>query len=141
MLLIGAAGLVVLVALVVIALVREPVELDPGTPEGTVQGYLQAIADEDYEAAIAFLEPELAESCTASDLIEFAPQEPFSATLVDTEETDETATVVASISFTPAPGPLDPGLEGMDTYFDLTLIDGVWRITNDPWPYYTWSCA
>ena len=82
----------------------------------------------------------MAESCTPSDLIGFAPGEPFTAVLVDSDQSGETATVIASISFAPAPGPLDPGLDAQETYFDLTVIEGVWRITGDPWPYYTWSC-
>ena len=136
----AAIGLAVLTALVVIALVRDPVQLDPATPEGTVQAYLQAIADEDYAAALALLDPELAEECSAGDLQQAAPREPFSATLVDSDESDDTASVTASIAYSPSPGPLDPGSSGFDEYFSLVRTEGMWRITNDPWPYYVWSC-
>jgi hypothetical protein len=136
----AAIGLAVLVALVVIALVRDPVQLDPASPEGTVQAYLQAIADEDYGAALALLEPGLADGCSPSDLQQAAPREPFSATLVDSDESNDTASVTASIAYSPSPGPFDPGSNGFDEYFSLVLLDGVWRIINDPWPYYVWSC-
>ncbi|TDI55747.1 MAG: hypothetical protein E2O96_04660, partial [Acidobacteria bacterium] len=51
------------VALAIVALVREPVQLDPSTPEGTVQEYLQAISDEDYNKAFELLDPEGFEGC------------------------------------------------------------------------------
>ena len=56
---VGAA--VLIVALVAVALVREPAQLDPNTPEGTVQVYLQAISDGDYEGAFAVLDPDFYE--------------------------------------------------------------------------------
>ena len=58
---VGAA--VLIVSLVAVALVREPAQLDPNTPEGTVQVYLQALSDGDYEGAFAVLDPEFYEGC------------------------------------------------------------------------------
>lgn len=134
-------GLLVVV-LVVVALVREPVELDPGTPEGTVQEYLQALGDGDYERAIGLLEPERFEDCTPAHLARFTPDEPFTATLESTprDETDETrAFVDVRMRF---------GTNGLfgsswETYESFTLVneDGFWWITEDPWPHFGWECG
>ena len=59
---VGAA--VLIVSLVAVALVREPAQLDPNTPEGTVQVYLQALSDGDYEGAFAVLDPEFMRDAT-----------------------------------------------------------------------------
>jgi hypothetical protein len=49
-------------ALTAVALLREPVTLDPGTPERTVQTYLQALAEEDFETALSLTTPEIQQS-------------------------------------------------------------------------------
>ena len=67
------AGVVVLVAvLVVIALVRGPVALDPDTPEGTVQEYLLALSQGRYDEALEVVHEEWRGACEASDLEGFA---------------------------------------------------------------------
>ena len=77
------------VALVIVALARQPVQLDPSTAEGTVQAYLQAISDEDYNKAFEALDPEGFEGCSTSDLARNAPREAFTATLGFSEDADE----------------------------------------------------
>ncbi|MGB8360369.1 MAG: hypothetical protein WCE80_03120, partial [Acidimicrobiia bacterium] len=90
------AGLFALVAtLVVIALARGPVVLDPDTPEGTVQEYLQAIRDERWEDAIAVIHADWLGSCEASDLQGWTDTD-FTATL----GTDAGLGVVTSERFT-----------------------------------------
>ena len=148
---------VAVVALVAIALLRDPVELDSDTPEGTVQEYLQAISDEDYERAFELVLPESAEGCDASDLAVAVPREPFSATLgspsgefgedrkVAPGESDpqlppgETALVDVTLRFAPGGGPFDTGWEQFEK-FRLLSLDGSWWITDDPWPYFTFGC-
>lgn len=139
-------GLVVVI-LVVIAVVREPIELDPATPEGTVQEYLQAIGDEDYEKALDMLEPDRFDECTPADISRFTPDEPFTATLDETSqagtdtgsEADDRAFVDVTMRF---------GTEGLfdsswETFESFTLVneDGFWWITEDPWPHFGWECG
>ena len=148
---------VAVVALVAIALLRDPVELDSDTPEGTVQEYLQAISDGDYERAFALVLPESAEGCDASDLAFASPREPFSATLgspsgefsehrkIPPGESEqvlppgETALVDVTLRFASDGGPFDTGWEQFAT-FRLISLDGSWWIASDPWPHFTWSC-
>jgi len=144
---------VAVIALVVIALVREPVLLDPDSPEGTVQVYLQAISDEDYDKALALLNPDEFENCDISDLARNAPNGPFTATLgvsdeegrlrrVEEEEsplpTGDLIAVNVTLRF--GSGGLFGGTwEQYETFF-LTSSDGFWWISDDPWPYFTWDC-
>ena len=79
----GAA--VVIVGLLLVALTREPVTLDPNTPEGTVQNYLQAVADRDYEGAFNLIHPDWTRGCTFADLAAAAPSGSFGAAISDSE--------------------------------------------------------
>lgn len=137
--LLAGGALLVVVALVVVALARGPVELDPTTPEGTVQAYLQAISDKDYETALAMVDPD-AENCTPGDIAYAAPQDPFSATLLETTVSGDTAIVEVSIRFGSSPGPFEPGDRGFGEVFHLEDRDGVWVIVGTPWPYFEWRC-
>lgn len=132
----------VVIVLVVVALVRKPVLLDPTTPEGTVQEYLQAISDEDYEKAFEMLETDTFSGCVPSDLARYLPGEPFTASLEpdgDTAGGDSTAIVNVRIRF----GSNGMFGSGWDTWesFELTSSDGIWWITGDPWPHFVWECT
>ena len=134
----GAIALVV--ALVIVALARDPVQLDPSTPEGTVQAYVQAIADKDYETAFELLDPDESEGCEPLDLAFFGREEPFTVTLGETDISNATAFVEVTISYGPNPGPFDAGQGGHEELFVLERSDGQWLITNEPWPYFKWKC-
>lgn len=129
------------IALVIVALVREPIQLDPTTPEGTVQEYLQAISDGDFEAALEALDPESFENCTAADLQRSVWQEDFTASL-PSEPGDPSggrAFVEVTMRFGSG-GPVLGG--GWDTQETFVLVehDGFWWITEDPWPYFGFEC-
>lgn len=151
-----ALGVVVLVT---VALVRDPVHLDPDSPEGTVQEYLQAISDDRWDDAYAVLEEERFAECTPADIAANAPGDPFTASLqtgtgsavVDrleevTDATttttlapDESATVEVVLRFGDS-GPF--GGSGWTTHevFDMVSRDGFWWVSGDPWPYFSWRC-
>ena len=127
--------LLVVVALTVVALLREPVALDPTTPEGTVQVYLQALADNDYEAALQLTTAEIQQSCTPQDVSESFYYDSFTATLGETFEMGTVTVVEVAINQT------DVGLSsGYFEQIELTDEEGDWAITGDPWPYFTYAC-
>ncbi len=127
--------LLVVVALTVVALIREPVALDPTTPEGTVQVYLQALADNDYEAALQQTTAEIQEACTAQDISDNFYYDSFTATLGATREMGTVTVVEVAINQT------DVGLSsGYFEQIELTDQEGGWAITGDPWPYFTYAC-
>lgn len=128
----------VLLLLTLIALFREPVILDSDTPEGTVQAFLQAIADEDFEAARSYLSTGLREECTATDIASGGPHEPFTATLGRVEDLGDEALVYVSVrlgidssldAYTFDPGP-----------YRLKQESGQWGITEVAWPYFFFEC-
>jgi hypothetical protein len=137
---IAAGALLVVVGLVVVALVRDPVALDPSTPEGTVQTYLQAVSDQDYETAISMIEPGSYQGCDVTDLAYVSPQEPFTATLGKTTVTSDTAFVSVTIVQGVGPGPFDPGRSGYPENFTLRRSEGTWLIVGEVWPYFGWRC-
>lgn len=151
-------GVAVLV-LMLVALVRDPVTLDPDSPEGTVQEYLQAISDERWEDAYAVLDPQRFADCGPSDIASNAPGDPFTASLQapegleqesfggvpvgDTGTTtppDDEAVVEVTLRFGD-PGPFGSGGWTQYEVFALASRDTFWWISGDPWPYFSWRCT
>lgn len=154
-------GLVALVAgLVLIALLRGPVELDPDSPEGAVQEYLLAISEERWDDALEVVHPDWLGSCDARDLEIHAP-ESFMARLgtdpelsgmaveerfvaipaeVPTEEPLPVGQTFVEVTITRRePGDVGPGWDEFVS-FELIEEDDFWWLVNDPWPYFVWSC-
>lgn len=151
----GALGIgLAVVALVIVALAREPVQLDPSTAEGTVQQYLQAISDEDYDKAFEVLDPDGFDGCSTSHLARSAPNDAFTATLGFSEDakrfppiddgdpppSGELVSVEVTLRFGNG-GVFGGSWDQYETFF-LISKDGSWWITDDPdpWPYFTWDC-
>lgn len=135
-------GLLVVV-LVVVALIREPLQLDPTTPEGAVQEYLQSISDNDFQRALEILDPEEFTDCVAADVARYAPSEPFTANLEGNDgggrdPSEDMATVSVRMRFG-TDGILGSGWETWEV-FSLVSRDGLWWITDDPWPHFIWEC-
>lgn len=145
------------VALSAIALLREPAQFDSSTPEGTVQEYLQAISDEDYDRAFEVLHQESFDGCDGQDIARSAPSDFRSASL--RSEGSGFNEVHFEPEFTGSREFIDPevwveviiqrgdggGLfgGGWDEWASIGLIDddGFWWIVGDPWPHFVWSCA
>lgn len=135
---IPVVALAVIVVLSVIALTRQPVSLDPGSPEGVVQLYLQAIADEDYVAALSYTSAEIKANCSATNIGANTYYDTFNAVLGDVVEIGDRVRVSASIQSGSAA--LDPGRDGYYEQFVLAMEGGDWVLVEDPWPYFTYGC-
>lgn len=123
------------VALAVVALVREPITLDPDTPEGTVQAYLQAISDENYEAALSHMTADLQQNCAPEDIADNVYYDSFSATLGGVN--DVGSVIVVDVSINQSDSGIGSGyFEGIE----VAEEDGGYAISGDPWPYFTYSC-
>lgn len=133
-------GLLVLV-LVVVALVRDPVQLDPGTPEGTVQEYLQAISEDDFETAFELLHPEEFEGCVPGDIERHVGDRQFTASLESDAQPigDRDMTVVNVRIRFGTDGPFGSGWETFES-FELIHEDNFWWITGEPWPHFFFAC-
>ena len=88
-------GVLAVIALVAAGLLRETPDLDPSTPEGTVQAYLEAVFAGDTEAASQHTEGECDPNIGGG-----SPTQGVSASLVSVEGDDQLATVVVQLSQT-----------------------------------------
>ncbi len=125
-------GVLAVVALVAAGLLRETPQLDPTTPEGAVQAYLEAVFAGDEEAASQYTGGE----CDPS-LRPGSPTQGVSASLISVEGDEQQATVIVQLSQTSN----DPfiALSEWPEWFNLVNSDGVWLIQEPVWPYYA-SC-
>ncbi len=149
-------GLVALVVgLVAIALSRGPTEIDPDTPEGTVQEYLQAINDERFDDAVDVIHPAWRGACEGSDLAGFVDtdftarlgNESFGGGFVAVPATEEGSSVPLPPTDTTVEVTISHNQGGgigssWDEYvvFELIDDDDFWWLGNDPWPYFLWNC-
>ncbi|HLF61706.1 MAG TPA: hypothetical protein VI980_11080 [Acidimicrobiia bacterium] len=126
--LLPVALVLVVGALVAAGLLREAPDLDPSTPEGTVQAYLEAVFAGDQEAAAGYTDGE----CD-SNIGPGSPTDGVTATLVSVEGDDNATTVVVRLS-----QPSQDAFGGMfeyDEWFNLVNEDGTWVIHQPVWPY------
>jgi hypothetical protein len=130
-------AVVAVVTLVAIALSRGPSTFDPTSPEGAVQDYLGAVSESRWEDAYAILDPVAFENCEPSDIAAVGEQE-FTAVHDGTETTGSNALVSVRLRFGDT-GPLGSGWEQPEQ-FVLIESEGFWYITQEPWPYFRFSC-
>lgn len=149
------AGLVIgVAALVTIALARGPAELNPDSPEGTVQEYLVAVDEERWEDALEVIQPQWRGTCEADDLAAFDPGD-FTAELGHQDELggmmggsgevfvgEDLPSADTSVEVTIQRGSVGPLGSGWSEWvvFELVDEDDFWWITGDPWPYFIWNC-
>jgi hypothetical protein len=130
-----AIGIAAVVGLVLIGLNREPEQLDPDTPEGTVQSYIAALSAGDFETASSYWSHD---GCIPESIEPTQGAPDVSATLVRVEGGDDDATVVIGIT----DNAVDPvnGIYEYQEWFNLVRQDGEWRILQPSWPYYDQMC-
>ena len=131
-------GLVALVAVaaIVVAL-RSPASFEPGTPEAVVQEYVNAVLDEDSEAAFALLTPNAQRRCQLEDLEDrYVRGEQSRIVLVDSEITEDTATVELEFNAASGDSPFDIYQYSFEQRFKLRDVEGEWRIASSQWPFY-----
>jgi alkylation response protein AidB-like acyl-CoA dehydrogenase len=129
-----AVGALLLLAVVaaLVSVQRPPVQFDAGTPEATVQTYVEAILDGDVEAAAGLLDPE--SGCTVEDLERSEFQEPARVVVSNSSAQDETARVMVDLVY--SDGPFAGQEYASNETFRLVRADGSWLITGEPWPAY-----
>lgn len=128
-------GIGAVVVLVVIGLNREPEQFDPATPEGTVQSYIAALVDADFDTASSYWADE---GCHPLSTEPTAGAPDISATLVRVDGGDDDASVVIGITDNTA-DPVD-GIYESQEWFTLVRGDEGWKILQPSWPYYDQVC-
>jgi hypothetical protein len=130
-------ALVALVAILLVAdAVRGPTVLDPATPEGVVQGYVQQLLEGDRLAARAYLSDALQRRCSSSDVRRAWVPEGTTVSLGDVDVDGGEARVTVLVRSLAGPERLGGTGEATTETFELVQQDGEWRITGEPWPVY-----
>ncbi len=115
-------------------------QFTPGSPEAVAQDFLQAVFDNDVEAAHSLLTPELQDECPASDLGLLNSREPTVAVFDDVRISGDVATVTVELRS------VDYLAEGIFPDFDvwgrtasirLDRSDNEWRVANASHPLMT----
>lgn len=110
---------------------------EPGTPEAAAQEYVQALFDDDYDAAYALLSPGLQSRCDALELTGWRHEPGESATFAETRVTGTTARIDVIVSSDDyGPEPFAFGSNDFDRLvaLELEFIDGHWLVADAPWP-------
>ncbi len=121
--------LVVVVALVAVFARGGAAPLDPGTPEGVVQRYSQALVDGDVDTALTYVVPEIADSCVPR----FVSDEDVRISVLESTERDDTANVRVLIVTVYGTGPLGVDQYEAESAFTLAKVDGDWLVEVAPW--------
>lgn len=136
--LIGIGIFVVLALLVTIALAGRNVRsYDPGTPESVAQAYIQALFDEDPEAAYGYLSTDLQDRCKPHDLDTWWARQAESASFDEVRINGDHADIelrLLSTEFDMGIFPFDNYDYSLETELELDRLGGEWVITNATWP-------
>lgn len=138
LMIIGAFVALLLVVAVVLA-IQPPKTFDPLTPEGTVQGYYEAVLDEDYELAFTFLTEEARDSCEL-DFWYLRRDEDVRIVIVGSEIADERAELDVTIEVFYGEGPFNGGSYSEDETVRLELRGDLWLISEPTWPMDRFAC-
>ncbi len=128
----GVAVALLLVAAVVLTFVKSP-QLDPDSPEGVVQRYLQAVVEGRRSLARSYLSDRLQDECD-SHFPRYLSRDAYRIEWVDTVVDGSEARVDVLVAED------DLGVFGSYYEFDagFTLQESAdgWRITDQEWPWY-----
>ena len=135
----------VLVGVAIIIAVRPPVVLDPATPEGTAQGYFQALHDGDDTRLTSYLTDDLEDRCDAlaylGDFGRYEQRETTGVSITSTEIEGDTARVELTITVTYGEGPFAAGSDTFDETLVMEHQGDRWLIAEPAWPWDGHSCA
>lgn len=126
-------GLLVLIAVVagIVSTQRAPRTLAGGTPEATVQTYLQAVLDGDAETAVKQLGPDV--GCTAADFLRGDHSEPDRVVVTRSTVREDSAQIHVDLVY--GGGALGGDGWSDPIVFPLERSGDTWLISTVVWPY------
>lgn len=130
---IGLIVAVLVVAAAIVNAVRPPEQFSRATPEGTVQAFLVALNEENYDGAHALLSEESRGRCKPGDLV----RDRTEATRIvvdDVTEAGQTVIVDLDVTVTEASDGFEP--YRYDTEMRFTLVREGGSLFIDELPYY-----
>ncbi len=139
-LLIIGSLIAVLVVLAVVMALRPPTTFDPGTPHATVQGFYQAVDDDDEDLAKTYLTDELRDACEDRWWWFYDSDESLRVVITDDQIEGDTARLDVSITVSYGNGPFDGGSYDEEDTAVLERHDDVWLISEAVWPMDRYAC-
>lgn len=134
-LVVGVILVVAVAAAAIFTSMRPSPDLDPSTPEGTVQEFFQAIQEDDWDGLRAFLTPALQSDCEASELAEFQ-DDIDRAVIADVDTVGSDTIVEVRVSRVVVSDPLSPYSYEETFHFVLTPDNGGYLVSELPWQFY-----
>lgn len=131
-------GVVLAVAVAVAAIatsMRPSPQLDPNTPEGTVQAFFQRVEEDDWEGVRALLSARLQEDCEASELAQFR-DDVDRAVISEVEAAGSETIVEVRVSRVVIDDPFNPYSYDDTFQFVLAQEDGRLAVAELPWQFY-----
>lgn len=125
----AGVGAIIVSAVLAVTLSPAPRQLDPTTPEGVVQTYVQAVMTDDAGSAEAVLTAKAARACTDFPVRTNQIQR---VRIADSAVNDDRAVVDVRITWEPYDAFSSEWTE--DGSFRLVEKDGIWTIDEVPWP-------
>lgn len=122
-----------LLGVAVVLALQPPPEFDPLTPEGTAQGYIQAMLDGDEGLAFSYLTETLRDECTIAELRHVKPHD-ARVVITRTEVDGADAELEVEITETYGQGPFDVSSYTFDETFVMERHGDKWLIAKVPWP-------
>ena len=138
----GAAFLAaLLVASVIVVLVETETQLEEGTAEAAVQGFLKAVETDDFKLAYSFLSKELKADCPLEEFFGGSrfPERRLKGdriTLEDTTAVGDAVFVTVRVTSFQSREPFGPSESSFEQRFTLVQDEGEWRFTDYPWPFF-----
>ena len=136
---IGVAVALLVVVAVAFAL-QPPKQFDPATPEGTAQGYFQAINDGDEDLAQTFMTDDLREACDGEWWF-YERGAASRVVIVDTDIDGDTARVKVDITVSYGEGPFSGGSYDQVETVVMQSEGNFWLISKPTWPMDPYACG
>lgn len=137
--LVGALVAILVVVAVVFAL-QPPTQFDPNTPEGTAQGYFQAVNDDDMALAESYLTEVLRDECRREWW--FHEENASNRVVITaTEITGDTAKVDVRISVSYGERPFEGGTNDEEETMTMVRQGDTWAISEPVWPMDPYACG
>ena len=128
-----------LVAISIFFALQPPRQFDPDSPQGTAQGYFQAINDGDEDLATTFLTEDLQAFCDGE--WQYRDFESASRVVItDTKIDGDAATVRVAITVSYGDDPFGGGSYDHDEAIKMVRVDNGWLISELTWPMDAYPC-
>lgn len=137
----GAFLVLLLVVSIIVALLDQEEPLAAGTPEATVQQFLQATEAEDLSTSFNMLSVALQDECGLEEFggRNYPSKNRFGdarVTLEKSQIVEDTAFVTVRISQFHSSGPFSTSESNFEQRYSLLREEGEWKFAEYPWPFF-----